>query len=212
MRMALYSKCVRPYARGAVRRRSACGLLCALTVVLAGATSGLWAAQDDDIVERLRVGGQALVIRHAEAPGFGDPQGFRLGDCTTQRNLSEAGRAQARAIGDWLRARGVERARVYSSQWCRCLETAKLLGLGPVTELPGLNSFFERPQDREPNLAALRDFFDRQPLDGELMVLVTHEVTVTALSGEFAASGTGVLMALEPDGVVRAVARIDFDG
>jgi len=86
------------------------------------------------------------------------------------------------------------------------------LGLGAVTDLPALNSFFERPQDREPNLAALKDFFDRQPLDGELMVLVTHRVTVTALSGESPAFGTGVLMALERDGVVRAVARIDFDG
>jgi phosphohistidine phosphatase SixA len=180
-------------------------------MLLAGATPGLRAAPDE-IVERLRAGGHALVIRHAQAPGFGDPPGFRLGDCSTQRNLSEAGRAQAQAIGDWLRARGIERARVYSSQWCRCLGTAELLDLGTVTELRALNSFFERPQDREPNLAALRDFFDRQPLDGELMVLVTHQVTVTALSGEYPACGTGVLMALEPDGVVRAVARIDFDG
>jgi len=210
MRIPLYSECGCSYARETVRRRGARRLVWALTMVLAGATSGLWAAPDD-IIEQLRAGGRALVIRHAEAPGFGDPQDFRLGDCTTQRNLSAAGRDQARAMGNWLRARGIERARVYSSQWCRCLETAKLLGLGAVTELPALNSFFERPQDREPNLAALKDFFDRQPLDGELMVLVTHQVTITALSGVFSASGTGLLMALEPDGVVRTVAPIDFD-
>jgi len=193
-----------------MRRRGACRLVRALTMLLAGVTSGSWAAPND-VIEQIPTIGHALVIRHAEAPGFGDPPGFRVGDCTTQRNLNDAGRAQARAIGDWLRARGVERARVYSSQWCRCLETAKLLGLGAVTELPALNSFFESPQDREPNLAALKDFFERQPLDGELVVLVTHQVTINALSGVFSASGTGVLMALEPDGVVRTVARIGFD-
>jgi broad specificity phosphatase PhoE len=180
-------------------------------VVLAVATSGSWASSDD-AVENLRAGGHALVIRHALAPGFGDPENFRLGDCATQRNLSDAGRAQARAIGDWLRARGIDRARVYSSQWCRCLETASLLGLGPVTELPALNSFFERTQDRAPNLAALKDFFARQPRAGEPMVLVTHQVTISALTDEFASSGTGVLLALEPDGAVRTVATMDFDG
>lgn len=211
MRMSYYSECVGPAVSRRLRRRGAHRLAWALTVVLTGATSGLSAAPDD-VIQLLHAGGHVLVIRHAEAPGVGDPQDFRLGDCTTQRNLSEAGRAQARAIGDWLRARGVERARVYSSQWCRCLETAKLLHLGAVTALPALNSFFERPQDREPNLAALRDFFDRQPVDGELMVLVTHQVTITALSGVFPASGTGVLMVLEPDSGARPVARIDFGG
>ena len=193
-----------------MRRRGACRLVWVLTMLVAGVTYGSWAAPND-VIEQIPTTGHVLVIRHAEAPGFGDPPGFRVGDCTTQRNLNDAGRAQARAIGDWLRARGVERARVYSSQWCRCMETAKLLGLGAVTELPALNSFFESPQDREPNLAALKDFFERQPLDGELVVLVTHQVTINALSGVFPASGTGVLMALEPDGVVRTVTPIGFD-
>jgi hypothetical protein len=85
------------------------------------------------------------------------------------------------------------------------------LDLGKVTELPALNSFFEHTRDREPNLAALRDFFARQPRDAELMVLVTHQVTINAISGEFAASGTGVLLALEPDGGVRTVTRMNFD-
>lgn len=210
MRVSFYREFARLFTWGRSRRLGDRGMMWVVTMVLVGATPGSWAAPDE-IVERLHAGGQVLVIRHAEAPGFGDPQGFRLGDCATQRNLNEAGRVQARAIGDWLRTRGIERARVYSSQWCRCVETAELLGLGAVTELPALNSFFERPQDREPNLADLKDFFDRQPIDGELMVLVTHQVTITALSGEFRASGTGVLMALEPGGSVRAVARIDFD-
>ena len=199
-----------PVTSGMPRRRGSRWRVWALSILLVGGASNTWATSDS-VIEQLRAGGHALIIRHAEAPGYGDPQGFRLDDCTTQRNLSESGRIQAQAIGNWLRDRGIERAQVYSSQWCRCLETAKLLGLGAVMELPALNSFFERPQDREPNLAALRDFLDRQPPDGDPLVLVTHQVTITAVTGEFTASGTGVLVALEPGGAVRTVARMDFD-
>jgi len=71
---------------------------------------------DDAVAERLREPGAVLLIRHALAPGIGDPDGFRLDDCATQRNLNDEGRQQARAIGDWLRGRGIAQARVYSSQ------------------------------------------------------------------------------------------------
>jgi broad specificity phosphatase PhoE len=154
--------------------------------------------------------GLVLMLRHAQAPGTGDPPGFRIGDCTTQRNLDEAGRQQARAIGDWLRSEGVSGAesRVYSSQWCRCLETAALLGLGEVTELPALNSFYERPQDRAPNLRQLQAFLRAQRADGPLIVLVTHQVTVTALTGVYPASGQGVLLALEPGAEPRVLGPI----
>jgi len=211
MPMALHSA-----QTAADRRENSLGLAArrlawVLALVLASAAPGVSAASNH-VVEKLRSGGHVLLLRHALAPGFGDPEHFRLGDCATQRNLSEVGRAQARAIGDWLRARGIETARVYSSQWCRCLDTANLLGLGEVTELPALNSFFQRPQDREPNLAGLRDFLARQPPDGEPIVLVTHQVTISAVSGRFADSGTGVLMAIEADGEVRTVAQLDFDG
>ena len=106
-------------------------------------------AGQGEIIERLKAGGHILMVRHALAPGTGDPPNFKIGDCSTQRNLDEAGRDQARNIGDWLRTNGVSSARVYSSQWCRCIETAKLMELGPVEELPALNSFYERTQDRE---------------------------------------------------------------
>lgn len=179
------------------------GCLCALP---------LWAQEPaDGLVERLRTGGHALMLRHALAPGTGDPAGFRLDDCATQRNLSDAGRAQARAIGTWLRARGIERARVYSSQWCRCLETAELLGLGPVTPLPALNSFFERPDDREPNLAMLRDFLAAQPDQGEPIVLVTHQVTITAMTGVYPASGQGVILELNGKGMPEPAGTLGFE-
>lgn len=149
-------------------------------------------------------------MRHAYAPGTGDPDDFRLDDCSTQRNLNAAGRRQARAMGDWLRTRGIARTRVYSSQWCRCLDTAALLDLGPVTPLPALNSFFERPQDRAPTLAALRAFLDAAPRQGELLILVTHQVTISAIAGRFMASGHGVLLRPGADGRLQLVGEIDF--
>ena len=181
-------------------------------LLLAGAAGAPAGAEvgDDHLVRLMGAGGHVLMIRHAYAPGIGDPDGFRLEDCATQRNLSDAGREQARAIGVWLRERGVVRARVYSSQWCRCLQTARLLGLGSVNELPALNSFFEHPENRDPNIAALRRFLASQPRDGELIVLVTHQVTISALIGEFTSSGHGVLLALEEDGQLRQVGRTGF--
>jgi broad specificity phosphatase PhoE len=193
------------------QRRMPSAWLCIslIAVILAAGTANA----DDveaDLAVRMQSGGYVLLIRHADAPGTGDPAGFRLDDCRTQRNLSGSGREQARSIGIWLRGQGVEHARVYSSEWCRCLETAELLGLGPVTPLPALNSFFQRPEDREPNLAALEQFLNAQPRDGSLIVLVTHQVTMTALTGVYPASGEGVLLRLEEPGALRPVGRFGF--
>ena len=167
-------------------------------------------ANQTEITDRLKAGGHILMIRHALAPGNGDPPNFKIGDCSTQRNLNETGRTQARSIGDWLRANGVSSARVYSSQWCRCLETAKLMELGPVQELPALNSFYERIQDREPNLSALKDVISRQPADGELIVFVTHFVTISAVAGESVSSGEGVLVELDRDAGYKVVGNLNF--
>ena len=82
---------------------------------------------DDAVWAKLKAGGNVLLIRHASTEsGLGDPPGFKLGDCTTQRNLNDEGRAQARRIGEWFSARGLKPARVRSSPWCRCLDTAAL--------------------------------------------------------------------------------------
>ena len=156
-------------------------------------------------------GGHVLMVRHALAPGTGDPVGMRVGDCSTQRNLDATGRAQAREMGAWLRARGLNEATVYSSQWCRCLETATLMGVGDVDELPALNSFYERPADREPNLAALERFLAALPRDAPLVVLVTHYVTIAAVTGSGVGSGKGVLIELLPDEKHVLRGRIDFE-
>lgn len=142
----------------------------------------------------LETAGLVVLMRHAEAPGTGDPPDFKLDDCATQRNLSDGGRAQAARIGERLRQLGVDQARVLSSQWCRCLETARLLDLGPVKEMPALNSFFGRQEEEKDRTTQLRQFLADLPRDGKPVVLVTHQVTVTALTGIFPASGEAVLL------------------
>ena len=185
-----------------------------LLVCFSGLITLAMADADSDqigMIERMKAGGHILMIRHALAPGSGDPANFRIGDCSTQRNLDDRGRKQAKAIGDWLRSNGITSARVYSSQWCRCLETAELLELGSVTELPALNSFYELTQDRQPNLKALRKFIAEQPSDGVLVILVTHLVTISAIANEGVSSGEGVLIKLNRDAPYEIVGRLNFD-
>jgi phosphohistidine phosphatase SixA len=152
--------------------------------------------------------GRLLMLRHANAPGTGDPPSFRQGDCATQRNLDATGRAQAAKLGERLAKAGVTRAKVYSSQWCRCLETARLLKLGPVTELPALNSFYGRTQDREANLAALRAFLAGLPAGAAPVVLVTHQFTINAFTGQGTVSGGGTLFELNGSGAPRVLGEI----
>lgn len=147
------------------------------------------------------------IMRHAIAPGTGDPSEFRLGDCRTQRNLNETGREQARRVGAAVRAAGIRIDRVLSSQWCRCLETAELLGLGNVEPLPSLNSFFENRSSGPVQTAATRAFLRDLPAD-ETVFLVTHQVNITALTGVFPASGEVILLRVEPDGATTVLERI----
>jgi len=170
--------------------------VCLVAPVLAFASGPAVAAGPLPLGELVKPG-RVLLLRHALAPGTGDPTGFRLHDCSTQRNLDASGRSQAIELRERLVRAGISRARVYSSQWCRCLDTARLLDLGPVMELPALNSFFERLQERDTNIAALRAFLAKLPADGPPVLLVTHQVTISALTGMFAASGGGVLLQLD---------------
>jgi phosphohistidine phosphatase SixA len=182
--------------------------LAALGLAMAAACRPAAAAEPFPI-ERLDDGGYVVMLRHARAPGTGDPEHFRLGDCATQRNLDDAGRMQARRLGARLRAAGIASAEVYSSQWCRCLETAALLDLGPVEELPALNSFHQRPADRQPRLEALREFLARLPADGPLVILVTHQVTIAAITGRGAMSGEAVVLEADGTGEPEVLGRIE---
>ncbi len=163
-----------------------------------------------DMWSALRSGGHIVLMRHAIAPGVGDPVEFRIGDCSTQRNLSATGRLQAEKVGHLFRRNGIAEARLFSSQWCRCLETAELLDLGTVMELPLLNSFFRNRHNGETQTAMLRRWLGEQDLRLPL-ILVTHQVNITALSGVYPASGELVLLRRENDDtfVVAGTLRTD---
>jgi broad specificity phosphatase PhoE len=171
-------------------------------LLLAGdgrAQTGPWAS--------LRAPGHFALIRHALAPGTFDPPGFRIDDCATQRNLSDEGRAQAARIGDLFRANGIAAARVFSSQWCRCLETATLLKLGDVTPQPLLNSFAQDRDRAVQQTAAARPWIAQLDL-ATPTVMVTHQVVITALSDVFPGSGEIVVMRRQPDGRLLVAGRL----
>ena len=182
----------------------------ALAVAVLVNSAGPSFAADQRLWQALKSGGHFALLRHALAPGTGDPSTFVLGDCTTQRNLSGEGRAQASLIGDRFRANGIAAAKVYSSQWCRCLDTAGLLELGPVEELPILNSFFRRNESREPQTRALKAWIEGADFD-EPVVLVTHQVNITALTGVFPASGELVVVRSGKGDEVSVVGTIETD-
>jgi phosphohistidine phosphatase SixA len=158
----------------------------------------------------LRSGGHVALMRHALAPGIGDPEDFTLRDCSTQRNLSEEGRAQAQRIGKRFRANGIQEISVYSSQWCRCLETARLLELGSVNELPALNSFYQRFERSAVQTEEIKKWLVRQELRQPL-VLVTHQVNINALTDAYTSSGEMVVVRVRKSGDLSVLGSIRTD-
>ena len=173
----------------------------ALAVVLAAPAPVL--ADAEAAWSALASGGHTLLVRHAATvPGIGDPPGFRLEDCATQRNLSAEGRLQADAIGKRLASRSVAIGAVLSSRWCRCLDTARL-AFGSVEEWPPLDSFFS---DREAANARTRDVLERaKRWQGPgTLVLVTHQMNIIAAAGESTAMGEGLVI----DRAGRVIGRV----
>lgn len=184
---------------------------CLFVLAFSILTSGMAAADDRALWQALRGGGHVALMRHALAPGIGDPDDFALDDCATQRNLSEEGQAQARRIGDRFRANGIAAASVYTSQWCRCRETAALLDLGTARDLPALNSFFQRAGRRGPQTETLRRWIAAQALTGPPVVLVTHQVNITALTDRYAGSGEMVVVKRLPGGGLQVVGTLETE-
>ena len=133
-------------------------------------------------------GENIILMRHAIAPGTGDPAHFRIDDCDTQRNLSAEGIAQAQEIGKVLEAKGLRPTRILTSPWCRCIDTAEALNLGAYEIHQGLASFYEGYVDRDKTLALLRQELANIGND-ELVLMVTHQVVIQALTGVFVKSG-----------------------
>ncbi len=188
--------------RGTLRRAGA-GLWAICLILLTQASAAARSDTDEDVWAALRTGGHVVLVRHALAPGIGDPDHFRVDDCTTQRNLSDSGREQARAIGARLREQGIAGATIYSSQWCRCLDTARLLGLGDVTPFPGLNSLFRRSSEEARQSEAVRELIRNQASPDKTLVLVTHQVNITALTGVYPQSGEMVVLRPDGDGLLE---------
>jgi phosphohistidine phosphatase SixA len=161
----------------------------------------------DNLWSALKSGNHLILLRHALAPGFSDPQNFDVNDCKTQRNLNDKGRGQSRDIGALFRSNGIRNALVYSSQWCRCIETAQLLGIGEVAKLPALNSFFEHLDRKTLQTASVTEWIEKAPLKVPT-VMVTHQVNITALTGYSPASGEMVFVRQEPDGRSSVVGTI----
>lgn len=184
--------------------------------LVAGAGAGLGllgaaaaGAQPAEVEALLRRGGVVMAFRHARAPGTFDPPGMRLDDCRTQRNLDDDGREQARRIGRWFTDRGLQPARLRSSPWCRCVDTATL-AFGPPEVWPALGSTHGQSEGtNRASLAALRQALaaaSRQR--GRFEVWVTHMFVLSALTGEHSDSGEGLVLGTAADGSPRVLARL----
>ncbi|MFC0252283.1 histidine phosphatase family protein [Massilia consociata] len=183
-----------------------------LAVIATCASGGLVAAEQEDALwERLRAGGYVLLIRHAAThPGIGDPPHFKLGVCSTQRNLSDAGRRDARAIGAALREHSIPIGPVWSSRWCRCVDTARL-AFGRVEEEPALDSLF---RDSDTAAKAKRRAAQARiaAWNGQdNLVLVTHDVNIRALVNEYVDQG-GIVVTRRTDAGLEVVGRLRAHG
>jgi phosphohistidine phosphatase SixA len=178
-------------------------LLLALVVLMVPSP----AQADDALWELLRGGGQVVLMRHAvTTPGVGDPPGFRLDDCATQRNLTDEGRADARRVGAAFRTRSVPVGRVLSSPWCRCVETARLAFGGSELWTPLSNLFDNRAREPE-QMRALREVAGRRPTGGNLL-LITHGSVVLPLAGIQPAPAELVILTPDNAGRFRVAGRL----
>ncbi len=148
--------------------------------------------------------GYVLLLRHSLAPGVGDPENFQVNDCSTQRNLSDEGRQDAREIGEWLQRREIKIARVESSRWCRAKETAQLLNIGKVRLNRNLDSLFrETNLESHPQTLNIRRQIVSHRQKTGLLVMVGHFVNIAAVTGAGVDSGEGVLVKADSKGVIK---------
>lgn len=186
-------------------------VLVLLVSIVAGALAGAAQADTSAAWAAMSQPGHVILMRHANAPGTGDPANLTLGDCATQRNLDAAGRRQARRIGALLRDRGITDRPVYTSRWCRCRETAELLGVGPVEPLDGLNSFFGDAYTEDEVMPRLHAFLRARRLDPP-PILVTHQVNISAFAHVYPREGEMIVVAVSDDGrAARVIGRIRPD-
>ena len=154
------------------------------------------------IADDLKDGRHVLLIRHADAPGYGDPAGYVISQCSTQRNLGDYGKKQAKAIGSWLNKQGIDKAQMISSPWCRCSDTARLMDLGPVKIEPSLGSFFDDMSLEKKQTKELEQLI-KSELDKQTkvpVILVTHHVNIRAYMGKNVSQGDMILVKVNKNG------------
>ena len=139
-------------------------------------------------------GDKIILIRHSLAPGGGDPAGFKVDDCKTQRNLNRTGINQSKKIGKLFKKNKIPVDQVLSSQWCRCKDTAKY-AFGDFKEFTALNSTFQSPYDKNEarQLKDLYAFVKDWDSNGKNLVLVTHYSIITAVTNAVPSSGELVI-------------------
>jgi phosphohistidine phosphatase SixA len=187
-------------------------VLATLSAICQGAIDhGAWA--DEAAAWRaLRAGGHIALMRHTSAPGgVGDPPGFKLGDCATQRNLSDEGRTEAVAMGRRLKAEDVAFETILSSPWCRCVDTARLMDLGPVETEPTFGNVVVLGNQREELIAGAEALIQAWNRPGNLLV-VTHGANIRALTGISPNSGEIVVTRRGAGGAIEPVGRIPPPG
>jgi len=160
-------------------------------------------AQTSPLIKALASGEAVLLMRHALAPGSKEPANFNLAVCSTQRNLSAEGRAQAKRTGAWLRAQGIASAKVYTSAWCRCRDTAQLLGFGGVTKKPVLNALAKGKIQAKAQTAKLRALISKAK--GGAVIMVTHKWNIAALTGITPGSGESVVVSTRGGNVLGRI-------
>lgn len=174
-----------------------------ITLLIVGVLTGLLALPANaNLATDLQDGQHVLLMRHADAPGYGDPAGYQLNNCSTQRNLGDKGRKQAVLIGEWLSGQGVKSAKVLSSPWCRCLDTAKLLNKGSVSTATALGSFFDDMSQEKKQTQNLEKLIqsELQSNPNKPLILVTHHVNIQALTGKVVNVGDMVLVKVDKNG------------
>jgi broad specificity phosphatase PhoE len=181
----------------------------AIGVLLLLATSSVVAAADDAVWAALRTSAAVVVLRHSYAPGAFDPPDARLDDCSTQRNLDDNGRAQARRIGEAFRRRGIAVGAVLSSPRCRCLDTARL-AFGKVEPWDVLQGSLSNAERRQAQLVEMRRRIAAYR-DGPPLVLVTHGSVVTDLTGRDIRMGELVVLRREADGIHAVAGQLYID-
>jgi broad specificity phosphatase PhoE len=170
-----------------------CGALLAVVALLSLPSPAL---ADETLWSLLKKGGRVVLMRHAvTTPGVGDPPGFRLDDCSTQRNLTDDGRRDAQQVGAEFRARGVVVENVLSSPWCRCVETANL-AFGKAEISTALSNLFTHPQNRDRQVREMRELISVPPVGNR--VFVSHGATISALTG--VSLDTAEMLVVTPQG------------